>query len=434
MKEKSVAIFVVTVLIIIALAAVAGFGIPDVMGIKVPSVLDKTESNDNYGIRQGLDLVGGSRIVFEAQAENPSSDEMSTAVSMLKARLDTLGYTEATTVKQGNKRIVVEIPAISNPEDAVQKLGATAKLTFTDADGNVVMEGSDIKSAKAAYEATDSTGKQQHIVKLELKSEAVSKFAEATRAAAARSGEQKNYISIRLDENEISSPRVNEEINSSECIIEGSFDAEKAKYLAGVIQAGQLPFGLDDVELRSVGPTLGERVLDTSLLAGAIGILLVMLFMLLVYRLPGLVADIALLAYMAIVGIIFAILKVNLSLSGIAGIILSIGMAVDANVVIFERVKEELRNGKTIRASVDSGFHRALTAIIDANVTTMIAAVVLYIFGMGTIKGFALTLGIGIIVSMFTAIVVTRLLLKQLVGMGVTSPWAFGVKGRKADV
>lgn len=433
MKQKSIAIFALTTLVIIALAAFAAFGIPGT----VPGVLD--EGNDRYGIRQGLDLVGGSRIVFEATdtqgaSVTPSSTEMTTAVSMLKARLDTLGYTEATVAKQGDNRIVVEIPSVSDPEEAVQKLGATAVLTFTDADGNVVMEGSDVKSASAVYEAVDETGVSQHHVKLVLKDEAIDKFAQATADAAAKSAEGKNYISIMLDGEAISSPSVNEEIRSSECVITGDFDAEDAKYLAGVIQAGQLPFGLRDVELKSVGPTLGERVLSTSLFAGGIGVILVMLFMLIVYRVAGLAADIALGGYIALIGIVMAVFKVNLSLSGIAGIILGIGMAVDANVVIYERIKEELSNGKTVRASVDAGFHRALTAIIDANITTMIAAVVLYFFGMGSVKGFAITLGLGIIVSMFTAIVVSRLLLKQLVGIGVSSPRAFGAKGRKADV
>ncbi len=433
MKQKSIAIFALTTLVIIALCAFAAIGIPGT----ISGVLG--EGNDHYGVRQGLDLVGGSRIVFEAMDKEgasvtPSANEMTTAISMLKARLDTLGYTEATVARQGDNRIVVEIPSVSDPEEAVQKLGATAVLTFTDADGNVVMEGSDVKSASAAFEAVDETGVSQHHVKLVWKDEAVSKFASATAAAAARASENKNYITIKLDNEEISSPRVSQEINNSECVITGEFDAEEAKYLAGVIQAGQLPFGLKDVELKSVGPTLGERVLSTSLLAGGIGVLLVILFMLLIYRVAGLAADIALCGYIALIGIVMALFKVNLSLSGIAGIILGIGMAVDANVVIFERIKEELNNGKTVRASVDAGFHRALTAIIDANITTMIAAVVLYFFGMGSVKGFAITLGLGIIVSMFTAIVISRLLLKQLVNMGITSPGAFGAKGRKANV
>lgn len=433
MKQKSIAVFALTTLVIIALTAFVAFGIPGT----VSGVLD--EGTEHYGIRQGLDLVGGSRIVFEAvdkdgKTVNPSVDEMSTAVSMLKARLDALNYTEATVAKQGDNRIEVEIPSVSNPEEAVKKLGATAVLTFADADGNVVMEGSDVKSASAAFEAVDETGVSQHHVKLVWKDDAVSKFASATAAAAAQSADNKNYITIKLDEDEISSPRVSQEINSNECVITGDFDAEYASYLAGVIQAGQLPFGLKDVELKSVGPTLGDRVLSTSLFAGGIGILLVMLFMILYYRLAGLTADIALIGYIALMGIVMAIAKVNLNLSGIAGIILGIGMAVDANVVIYERIKEELNNGKTVRASVDAGFHRALTAIIDANITTMIAAVVLYFFGMGSVKGFAVTLGLGVLVSMFTAVVVSRILLKQLVGIGVSNPRAFGAKVRKSDV
>ena len=259
-----------------------------------------------------------------------------------------------------------------------------------------------------------------------------------TKKAAGRASEGKNYIAIYMDDVEQSAPYVGAEyastgINSEEVIItlggEGDLGkdvAESTKNLASIINSGRLPFALKDIELRSVGPTLGEQALETSLFAALIGLILVMIFMVVIYRLPGLVADITLIFYTALVVIILAILGINLSLPGIAGIILSIGMAVDANVIIFERIKDELRSGKTLKASIDAGFKRAFTAVLDSNVTTIIAAVVLGIFGTGSIQGFAWTLGIGVVVSLFTAVVVTRFLLKQLVGMNIKSLKAYG--------
>ncbi len=214
-------------------------------------------------------------------------------------------------------------------------------------------------------------------------------------------------------------------------MITGSFTAEQTGQLANNIALGQLPFGLDQVEMRSVGAQLGMTALESSVKAGMIGLALVMLFMLVVYRLPGLVSCMALLFYCVLEALVLVIFKVNLSLPGIAGIILSIGMAVDANVVIFERVKEELRAGKTLRSSIDSGFHRAFSAILDSNITTFIAAAVLYFFGKGTIVGFAVTLGVGIVLSMFTALTVTRLLLNSLVGMKVTNLKLYGLNERR---
>lgn len=312
----------------------------------------------------------------------------------------------------------------------MQTLGQTAQLTFRDADGNIVLEGTDVAGATAAFGATSENGSSQHYVQLQLNDSGVEKFAAATAAAAARS-QGENYISIMLDEEEISKPSVNEAINSSTCIISGGFsDSSETNELATLINSGNLPFSIKDVELRSVGPTLGEHALDTSLFAAAIGILLIMIFMVICYRLPGLMADIALLAYIAIITFIMSWFRINLSLPGIAGIILSVGMAVDANVIIFARMKEELALGKTIRASVESGFNRAFVAILDGNITTLIAAVVLYYFGTGTIQGFAITLGIGTVTSMFTAIVVTKFLLRQMVGLKIKNTSLFGVKRR----
>lgn len=425
--SKSLTKLLVAVLIIAALAYVAFFGI---------TVFDKVipgAFSANSGIKQGLDLSGGSVITYEAITDTATDDQMSTVVSMLRKRLDNLGYTEATITKQGTKRVRIEIPDISDPEDAVAKIGATAKLTFTDKDGNVILDGADVKDAKQQYGPLSQNGASENYVSLTLTPEGQKKFAEATEKISGYA-QGENYIAIMLDDEAVSSPSVREKIDSDTCTISGSFTAESSAYLADIIRAGQLPFSLKDVELRSVGPTLGEKALQTSLFAGGLGILLVMLFMLIVYRVPGLIADIALCAYMTIVAFILVGFKINLSLPGIAGIILGIGMAVDANVIIFERIKDELKNGKTVGAAIDAGFRRAFTAILDSNITTLIAAVVLWYFGTGTIKGFAITLGIGILASMFTAIVVTRFLLKQLIGLNIRNPKLYGasLRGGKA--
>lgn len=442
MRTKSIATFVIFVLVIAVIAS-AACGLFSTVGL--PNVFDKDDVKDDYGIVQGIDLVGGARLVYQAQDENgkdytPSTKEMNDTIDILYARLNNIGLTEATVSAQGDDRIVIEIPSVESTEEAAAMIGSTAKLEFVDADGNVILDGSAIADASAEYGPVGEsyTTVNEHYVSLTIKDEYVKTWADATEAAAARvsetdeNGIPKNYIAIILDGEVQSSPSVSERIESDTCIISGGdFTVEQTTNLAGVIKAGALPIALKSIQQATVGATLGEGVLNKSLMAGGIGILLVMLFMLIVYRIPGLIADIALLAYIGIEGLIMAIFDVNLSLSGIAGIILAIGMAVDANVVIFERIKEELKNGKTVRASVDSGFHRALTAVIDSNVTTMIAAVVLYIFGMNTVRGFALTLGIGVIISMFTAVFVTRILLKSLVGLGVTNPAAFGVKKKE---
>ncbi len=234
-----------------------------------------------------------------------------------------------------------------------------------------------------------------------------------------------------MDNNVISAPTVQSKIDSNQCVISGEFTAEEAKSLAANIKAGQIPFSLEQVEVRTVSATLGDEALKNAVTAGIIGIILVMLFMLLFYRLLGLMADIALAAYIGVILIILANFHVNLTLPGIAGIILSVGMAVDANVVIFERIKEELKLGKTVRSAVDAGFNRALTAVIDSNITTIIAAVILWVLGTGTIKGFGITLFIGIVVSMLSAIFVTKHLLKQVIGMNLKNTWLYCISKKK---
>lgn len=430
MKSKSIIKFALAVLVIAILAYIASCGLT-IGNFSIPKALDAEK-----GIKRGLDLAGGSVIVFEADTQEAvSSENMEAVKQVLRNRLDTNGYFEATVSQQGDNRVRVEIPSVTDPEEAVELLGATAKLTFRDYEGNVVLTGGeDVIGAKAVYEQLDSNGTKGFLVQLKLSKGGQKKFAEATEKIAPLT-DGNNFIAIYLDENEISSPSVSEKIDSETCVITGDFTQEYAKTLAGQIQSGQLPFGLKDVELRSVGPQLGEKALENSLLAGAIGLLLVAIFMLVCYRMCGLMADVALVGYVAVVAIILSIFRINLTLPGIAGVILTIGTAVDANVIIFERIKEELGLGKTLRASVEAGFKRAFSAIIDSNITTLIAAVVLYYFGTGTIKGFAMTLFIGTIVSMFSAIFVTKFLLRQLIGFNIKNPKLYSaVKGGKENV
>ncbi len=419
---------VVTVLVMVLLIALFVYTAFCGIGSVVPSTQD--------GVVLGLDLVGGSEITYEAvipdgTGANAISDGLKSATTMLRQRLDVLGYTEANVYQSGERQIVVEIPNVDDPEQAVSQLGTTAVVEFQDADGKVWLSGADIASAKYQYSAVDETGIAQHHVVLEFTKEGHDKFVEATKTIASRT-DGKNYLSIQMDGEEISAPMVDTKyastgIDSDSAIITlgNSADADSASYLANIIAAGQLPFTLDCVKLQAVGASLGERSLQSSLLAGLIGIILVMLFMMIIYRVMGVISCLALTLYSAVFAVLIAVFHINLSLPGIAGIILTVGMAVDANVVIFERIKEELHLGKTLRYAIDAGYKGALRAIIDANITTIIAAVVLWIFGTGTIISFAQTLFIGVILSMIIMLFVTKLLLKAAVGLRITNPKAY---------
>ncbi len=432
--SRSIVKFAAVILVIAALlyAGVYGFDFTD--DVKIPGVVDEG------GITQGLDLKGGTVIVYRAQADDPSEEDMETVVSMLRTRLDSQGYTEATLTRQGTDKIRVELPDVQDAKEAVETLGATAKLVFAEsvsADPNdptkvvvdkVVMDGADVKTAVAEYGQTQQgMSSNAYYISLELQESGKDKFADATGRLVGKP------IYIVMDNTVISAPTVNERIESTSCIISGDFTAEAARALAANIKSGQLPFSLEQVEVRTVSATLGEEALTNAIKAGIIGLLLVMLFMILIYRLMGFVASIALAGYLSIVLIILANCHVNLTLPGIAGIILSVGMAVDANVVIFERIKEELRLGKTVRSAVDAGFNRALTAVIDSNITTIISAVILWWLGTGTIKGFGITLFIGIVVSMISAIFLTKFLLKQMIGMNVKNLWLYGISKKSDD-
>jgi len=415
MTSKSIGKFAIVIVIIALLAYIAAFGL-QVGNFKIHNVLD-----EEHGIKRGIDLAGGSELVFEPgdDAKNVTEEDLEAAQEVLRTRLSAQGYTEAIVAKHGEGRIKVEIPG-EDIKGAEELLGQTAKLTFVDYEGNVIVEGDDVVEAKAEYgPVADGTSKYK--VTLKFSKDGAKKFADGT-LKISQIAEPNNIIAIVLDGQTVSAPSVRDQIPDGECFIEGDFTSEQANKLASQIQGGKLPFSLKLAESRTIGATLGEKALDNSLTAALIGMIIVMLFMLVLYRMCGFISCISLVGYISVVCLILGALRINLTLPGIAGVILTIGTAVDANVIIFERIKEELANGKTIRASVDSGFHRAFSAILDSNVTTVIAAGVLYFFGTGTIQSFAVTLFVGTVVSMFTAITLTRFLLRQLMGFNLKNP------------
>ena len=361
-------------------------------------------------ISLGLDLRGGVYTVYQAENNgDPDFDtKMESTVSILTSRLTRQGFTEATVTRQGSDRIRVEIPNVSDPNQILTIIGTPAQLYFVDESGNNLMEGAMVKNAQAAQ---DQDGKP--CIAFELTDEGAKIFAEATAANLGKT------ISITLDGETSSRATVNTVIAGGKGEITGNFTADEAKNLATLILSGALPLNLTQLEVSAISATLGVEALDRAIQAGIIGVALVMLFMLFRYRLCGLVADIALTIYIMIVVLLLALTGAQLTLPGVAGIILGIGMAVDANVVIFERIREEVKNGRPIGSAVRKGFSNALSAIIDSNVTTIIAAVVLYAFGTGSVRGFALTLGIGVATSLVTAVFVTHKLLDIFADLGI---------------
>lgn len=358
-------------------------------------------------IKQGLDLQGGTHVVLEA-VDTPEAkvdeDAVQRVVKIIEHRINDLGLTEPIIQRQGDRRIIVELPGINDPDKAIELIGKTAMLEFKDVTGTTVMTGTDLKNAQAQIEQSN-----KNVVALEFSDEGAKKFADLTTKNVGKP------ISILLDKQVLTSPVVQEPITGGKAQITGSKTLEEAQNLAILLRSGSLPVKVEVMETRTVGPTLGMDSKEKSKTAFAIGISAIVLFMLFFYRLSGFVANISLALYVMLLLFGLKSLNATLTLPGIAGIILSIGMAVDANVLIFERFKEEYRSGKTLRAAMDAGFSRAFSSIVDSNVNTLLAAVVLFFLGTGPVKGFAITLGLGIILSMFTAITVTRFLLKMLI-------------------
>ena len=409
-KGRSTILFILS-FIIIATLAFAGFH-----GIEIAGWEFKNFDNS---ITKGLDLQGGVSVLMEIQDENVSEEDLQKTRQLIDLRVNKLGVAETTVTTEGDRRIRVEIPGQYESKGLVDSLSATGELTFKDSDGNEVLNGRDVESASVVYD--NSTGKP--VVSLKLNEEGTQKFATATSENIGKT------ISIYMDEDEISSPTVQSVITDGEAIISGSSDVEEAKNLAGLINAGALPVTVKVASLSNVGAQLGAEALPNAVKAGAIGIALIFIFMIVYYRVPGFIASMALTLYVIIVLMIFVEANVALTLPGIAAFLLTVGMAVDANVLIFERIREELKKGLSVKSAVDKGFHNALSSIVDSNITTIIAGLVLYFMGTGAVKGFAVTLMIGIIASMFTALVITKTLMKLGVGMGILkTPAHFRVK------
>ena len=407
-KSKGVLSLILTIALIVLLGytTIVGFG------------SGKTGAAKN--IKLGLDLAGGVSITYQVKDENPTAEQMSDTIYKLQKRVEQYS-TEASVYQEGTDRINIEIPGVSDANAILEELGKPGSLQFIDEGGNVVIEGTDVKSASAKT-TTDSYGSKEYGVELNLTSEGTTKFAEATEANIGRS------ISIVYDDEVISSPTVNETISGGQAWINGMASYEEADKLASTIRIGGLQLELEELRSNVVGAQLGGEAISTSLKAGAIGLAIVFVFMCIVYLLPGFASSIALVIYTGIILVLLNAFNITLTLPGIAGIILSIGMAVDANVIIFARVKEEMATGRSVKSALKAGFQKALSAIVDGNITTLIAAIVLGLMGSGSVKGFAQTLALGIIVSTFTALVITRIIVYAFYAIGLRSPKLYGTQ------
>lgn len=394
-------------------------------------------------IRLGLDLQGGVSVTYQANKENPTDQEMTDTIYKMQQRVQDVS-TEAAVYQEGDTRITIDIPGVSNSAEILEKLGRAGSLQFIlydnlkDKDGNaspndgdevtfdekdVELDGSTIEDATATTQTNSTTGASENVVQLKFNSKGVKKFATVT-------GENVgSRLAIVYDGKLVSAPNLQTQISDGECVIEGGFEEfSEAEELASTLRIGALPLELTNIHDNVVGATLGSEALKSSIMAGIIGLIIIFIFMIVMYRLPGVASSIALIFYIGMMLLALNGLDVTLTLPGIAGIILSVGMAVDANCIIFTRIREELATGKTVASAIKIGFSKALSAIIDGNITTLIAAFVLYLKGSGTVKGFAQTLAIGIILSMITAIFITRLLLNSFVALGLDDVKLYGVQ------
>lgn len=407
---------IVTLLILLVVIAAAVFG-----GVVIGM---PTGIGADQNIKQGLDLAGGVSITYQAVEEDPTDEAMNDTVYKLQKRVERRN-SEARVYREGDRRINIEIPGVSDANAILEELGKPGALEFKDPNGTTILTGADIANAQARTTEDQTTGAKKYIVTLDMTEEGAAIFAEATSTYVGQ------IISIVYDGETISSPRVNSVISDGSCYIEGQSSFEEADALASQIRIGSLSLELEELHSKVVGAELGEEALSTSIVAAGIGILLIIIFMIVIYLIPGLAASIALILYCALTVLVLWFFDVTLTLPGIAGVILSIGMAVDANVIIFARIREEIGAGKSVDSAIKAGFQKALSAILDGNITTFIAAIVLGLRGSGPVKGFAYTLGIGIILSMFTALVITRLLIKSFYAIGMRSPKLYGTQKQR---
>lgn len=407
-KSRGVWSLIATTLLIVLLGftTIVGFG--------------KGKIGSAKNITLGLDLAGGVSITYQAKDKNPTSEQMSDTIYKLQKRVEQYS-TEATVYQEGDDRINIEIPGVTDANKILDELGKPGSLVFQDSEGNVVLEGTDVKTASAKT-TQDEMNNKEYIVELILTKDGTDKFAKAT---AENLGKQ---IAIVYDGKTISNPVVQSEIDGGQAYIDGMASYEEAENLASTIRIGGLQLELEELRSNVVGAQLGEEAISTSLLAGAIGLAIVLVFMCIVYLLPGFASSIALIIYTGLTLVLLNAFNITLTLPGIAGIVLSIGMAVDANVIIFARVREELAAGRAVKSALRIGFQKALSAIIDGNITTLIAALVLGLKGTGSVKGFAQTLALGVFVSMFTALFITRIIIFSLYAIGFRDVKFYGAK------
>ena len=398
-KGKSSALFILCTLAIILFAFV-GYKGAEVAGWRIKPFSET--------ITKGLDLQGGVSVVMEIQDEEVSKEDLEKTKEQLSLRVNKIGVAETVVSTEGDRRIRIDIPAQVDSGEIVESLGKTGELTFKSPKGDVILTGQDVSKATAT---SDENGLPQ--VALELNEEGTKKFADATKEYLGQS------ISVNMDDEVLTNPTVNSVITNGSAVITGSKSADDAKRLAGLINAGALPVTVKAASVKTVGAQLGEEALPNALKAALIGIGLIFVFMIIYYRVPGAIACLALTLFIALILFLFGEIGVTLTLPGIAGVLLTIGMAVDANVLIFERIREELKKGVSIRSAVEKGFENATSSIMDSNITTIIAALVLYFLGSGTVKGFAITLLVGIVVSLFTALIVTKFFMNKAVEMGL---------------
>lgn len=409
-KGKSTLFFILIVFFI---------GLFDYTGINGLVIGDYQVKSFNQTINKGLDLQGGTSVIERIQGKTVSKTTMDRTIELLTMRVNKLGVSETVVQQEGTDKIRIDVPGEFDADKVKSTVAKTGKLTFVAPDKTVILSGSDVKSASAK---NDENGKA--IIDLVLSTDGSKKFAAATQKYLGQA------IAINLDEDQLTNPTVQTVITDGRAQITGNRDLAEAQRIASLISSGALPVTLKTETANVVGASLGAQALPQAVKAGAIGIGIVLLFMLLYYRVPGLLADISLCLYAFLVLLAFNLMGATLTLSGIAGFLLTVGMAVDANILIFERMKEELKSGKSIKTAIDAGFHRAMSSILDSNITTIIAGLVLYYMGSGTVKGFALTLVIGTIISMFTAITVTRTLVKLAAEMGwFKEKWTIGTFG-----
>ena len=398
-KGKSSALFILCTLAII-LFAFLGYKGAEVAGWRIKPFSET--------ITKGLDLQGGVSVVMEIQDEEVSKEDLEKTKEQLSLRVNKIGVAETVVSTEGDRRIRIDIPAQVDSGKIVESLGKTGELTFKSPKGDVILTGQDVNKAIAT---SDENGLPQ--VALELNEEGTKKFADATKEYLGQA------ISVNMDDEVLTNPTVNSVITNGSAVITGSKSADDAKRLAGLINAGALPVTVKAASVKTVGAQLGEEALPNALKAALIGIGLIFVFMIIYYRVPGAIACLALTLFIALILFLFGEIGVTLTLPGIAGVLLTIGMAVDANVLIFERIREELKKGVSIRSAVEKGFENATSSIMDSNITTIIAALVLYFLGSGTVKGFAITLLVGIVVSLFTALIVTKFFMHKAVEMGL---------------